>query len=122
MKYSRNLLLFAALNGAMAVAVGAFGAHGVPPESKALLSTAGQYQMVHALLAAVLAIWPASGRAGLWAGWLVAVGGLIFSTTLLLIAVAGMRFMGAITPIGGTLMIAGWVVLAWRSVRSSPSV
>lgn len=120
MTFSRNLLLFAALNGAMSVAVGAFGAHGVPPEAKVLLTTGGQYQMVHALMAAVLAIWPAASRAGRVAGWLAASGGLIFCTTLLLIAVAGMRYMGAVTPVGGTLMIIGWLVLAWRAVRPSP--
>lgn len=121
MRFNRPLLLFAALNGAMSVAVGAFGAHGVPPEAKALLTTGGQYQMVHALLAAVLAIWPVAGRTGHLAGWLSAVGGLIFCTTLLLVALAGMRFMGAITPVGGTLMIIGWLVVAWRAVRPSPA-
>lgn len=120
MTFSRNLLLFAALNGAMSVAVGAFGAHGVPPEAKALLTTGGQYQMVHALMAAVLSIWPSAGRAGRVAGWLAATGGLIFCTTLLLIAMAGMRYMGAVTPVGGTLMIIGWLVLAWRAVHLSP--
>jgi len=117
MRFNRNLLLFAALNGAMSVAVGAFGAHGVPPEAKALLTTGGQYQMVHALLAAGLAIWPDARRSGHLAGWLAGIGGLIFCTTLLLIALAGMRYMGAVTPVGGTLMIIGWLLLAGRALR-----
>lgn len=121
MRFNRSLLLFAALSGAMSVAVGAFGAHGVPPEAKALLTTGGQYQMVHAVLAAILALWPSASRSGIAAGWLVTIGGLIFCTTLLLIALAGMRFMGAITPVGGTLMIIGWLVLAWRALRASPT-
>ncbi len=121
MRLNRSLLLFAALNGAMAVAVGAFGAHGAAPEAKSLLTTGGQYQMVHAVLAAGLALWPTAGRGGALAGWLVCVGGLIFCTTLMLVALAGMRFMGAVTPIGGTLMIIGWLVLAWRALRPSPT-
>ena len=77
--------------------------------------------MVHAVLAAALAFWPDAGRNGTVAGWLVSVGGLIFCTTLMLVALAGMRFMGAVTPVGGTLMIIGWLVLAWRALRPSPT-
>lgn len=121
MTFNRSLLLFAALNGAMSVAVGAFGAHGVPAEAKALLTTGAQYQMAHAVLAAAIAMWPAAGRLGRVAGWLACVGALIFCVALLLIAVAGMRFMGAIAPVGGTLMIAGWLVLAVRAVRPTTS-
>lgn len=122
MTFNRSLLLFAALNGAMSVAVGAFGAHGVPADAKTLLTTGAQYQMVHATLAAVLAVWPASGRAGRIAGWLVASGGLIFCLSLLLIAVGGMRFMGAVAPVGGTLMVGGWLVLAARALSSASAL
>ena len=62
MGHDRNLLVFAALNGAMAVALGAFAAHGAGPAVKSLLTTGAQYQMVHAVLAVACAIWTTGGR------------------------------------------------------------
>ena len=118
MNANRNLVFFAALNGAMSVAVGAFAAHGVEPHQAALLQTGGHYQMVHAVLAAAIGFWPAAGRLGTVAGWLVSTGGLIFCTALAFVALAGLRFMGAVAPIGGTLMILGWLLLAGHAVRS----
>lgn len=122
MQANPSLLVFAALNGAMAVAVGAFGAHGAGAEAKALLTTGGQYQMVHAVLAVALAMAPSMTRIVCLAGWLAATGGLIFCTALLLLGIADLRFMGAIAPVGGTLMIAGWLVLAWNAVSARPAL
>ena len=62
MNVSRALALFAALNGAMAVVLGAFSAHGAGPEIKTLLTTGAHYQMVHALLALICAVWPGRSR------------------------------------------------------------
>ncbi len=115
---SRNLILFAALNGAMAVAVGAFAAHGAGPQIKTLLTTGAQYQLVHAVLAVAAAQWQAGGRLSSTAGWLASVGGMIFCLSLLLIAFLGVPAFGAIAPIGGVLMIAGWLCLAFAAVRS----
>lgn len=118
MKATRSLAAFAALNGAMAVGVGAFAAHGAGPAIKTLLTTGAQYQMVHAVLALVCALWPARGRLVVVGGWLAAIGGLIFCLALASIGLLGLRVMGAVAPIGGVLMIAAWLLIAFAALRS----
>lgn len=115
---SRNLILFAALNGALAIALGAFAAHGAGPQVKSLLTTGGQYQLVHAVFAFGCAQWVAGGRFARLAGWLGALGGLVFSLSLALIAFLSVPAFGAVAPIGGLLMITGWVCLAVAALRS----
>ena len=114
---SRNLVMFAALNGAMAVMTGAFAAHGAGPAVKTLLTTGAHYQLVHAVLALVCAVWPTVDRRVTLAGWLAVSGGLVFATALSLIALGGLSFMGAVAPVGGLLMILGWILLAFASFR-----
>ena len=121
MMLNRNLAVFAALNGALAVAGGAFAAHGAGPAVKTLLQTGAQYQMAHALLALVCALWPSRRRMIDLAGWLAASGGLVFAAALASIGLLGLRAMGAIAPIGGVLMIAGWLMIVVATLRS-PSV
>ena len=115
---SRNLILFAALNGALAIALGAFAAHGAGPQVKSLLTTGAQYQLVHAVFAFGCAQWVAGGQLARLAGWLGAVGGLVFCLSLALIAFLSIPAFGAVAPIGGLLMIAGWVCLAIAALRS----
>ena len=115
--------LGAALAG-IAVAAGAFGAHGLrgrlEPDMLAVFETAVRYQMYHAL--ALLAVawaatrWPDAG-AGL-AGWLFVAGTVVFSGSLYVLALSGVRWLGAITPVGGLCFLAGWGVLAWTVWRS----
>ncbi|MEY4555091.1 MAG: hypothetical protein RL093_210, partial [Pseudomonadota bacterium] len=93
MHIHRNLAAFAALNGALAALIGAFAAHGAGPQIKSLLTTGAHYQMVHAVLALVCAIWPGRGRLVLLAGWLAAVGGLVFCLALSAIALLSLREM-----------------------------
>ena len=119
MTLNRNLAVFAALNGAMAVMVGAFGAHGAGPAVKSLLTTGGHYQIVHALLALACAAWPLRIRLSDIAGWLAAVGGLVFCVAMIL-TTRGPGF-GAVAPIGGVLMIAAWLLLAFAAFRNPPS-
>ena len=116
---SRYLVVFAALNGAMAVMTGAFAAHGAGPAIKTLLTTGAHYQLVHAVLALVCAIWATrdGGRLVSLAGWCAAVGGLVFATALALIALGGLSVMGAVAPVGGLLMILGWILLAFAGFR-----
>ena len=121
MTVSRPLALFAALNGAMAVVLGAFAAHGAGPEVKSLLTTGAHYQMVHALLALVCAAWPPRSHLVTIAGWLAASGGLVFALSLWLIARLSLPAMGAVAPVGGVLMIAGWIALAASVLRSARS-
>ena len=118
MTISRNLAAFAAVNGALAVLLGAFAAHGAAPQVKTLLTTGSHYQMVHALLALVCATWPGHGRLVVLAGWLAAWGGLIFCLALSAIALLSLTVMGAIAPIGGVIMIAAWLLLLFAALRT----
>ena len=118
MKVTRSLAVFAALNGAMAVAVGAFAAHGAGPAIKTLLTTGAQYQMVHAVLALVCAIWPVRTQLIVVAGWLATLGGLVFCLALSSIGLLGLSLMGAVAPVGGVLMIAAWLLTAFAAWRS----
>ena len=118
MTVTRSLAAFAALNGALAVGIGAFAAHGAGPQVKQLLTTGAQYQMVHAVLALVCAIWPARDRLIVVAGWLAATGGLVFALALSAIALLSLRVMGAVAPIGGVLMIAAWLLIAFATLRT----
>ena len=121
MTWNRPLAVFAAFNGAMAVAVGAFAAHGAGPQIKSLLTTGASYQLAHALLALICAVLPVSGPWPAVAGWLASFGGLIFCLSLVVSGLLDIWLAGLLPPIGGVLMIAGWVVVAFAAFRS-PSV
>jgi uncharacterized membrane protein YgdD (TMEM256/DUF423 family) len=116
----RGILVLGALFAAAAVALGAFGAHGlrniVGTRELGWWTTAVHYHMWHALALVALAALPIERR-GLPAAFFAA-GILIFSGSLYLIALTGARWLGAVTPIGGLLLIAGWLLLAWRAFRS----
>jgi uncharacterized membrane protein YgdD (TMEM256/DUF423 family) len=101
--------LLAALSGALAVMAGAFGAHGAEARAAELLRIGGHYQLVHAVAALVALRLGAAGP-----GWLFVVGAALFAGSLYGLAFGGPRLLGPITPIGGALMIAGWLWLAWR--------
>ena len=106
------IVALAGLSGAMAVGAGAFGAHGASGDAAEWLKTGGHYQLIHAV-AALLAV--QLGARG--AAWLFLAGGAIFAGTLYLMAVGCPRWLGAVTPIGGALLIAGWLWLAWSGLR-----
>jgi uncharacterized membrane protein YgdD (TMEM256/DUF423 family) len=106
------IMALAGLSGALAVGAGAFGAHGASGEAAEWLKTGGHYQLVHAIAALVARHFEARGPA-----WLFLAGGAIFGGTLYLMALGCPRWLGAVTPVGGALMIAGWLWLAWRGVR-----
>jgi len=118
MIWNRNLAVFAAFNGAMAVALGAFAAHGAGPQIKILLTTGASYQLAHALLALICSVIPVGGRLPAIAGWLASVGGLIFCLALAFLGLLSLPALGAVAPIGGVLMIAGWLTLAFAAFRS----
>lgn len=105
------IVALAGLSGALAVGAGAFGAHGASGEAAEWLKIGSHYQLVHALAALLALHLEARGAA-----WLFLAGGGIFGGTLYLLAVGLPRWFGAITPIGGALMIIGWLWLAWRGV------
>jgi len=121
----RWVISLGALFCALSVAAGAFGAHGLAARlserSLELWETASRYLM-YGGFGALLA-----GLAGLAAGvpsksldasgWCLLAGSAIFSGTVFVLALGGPRWLGAITPIGGTLMIAGFLLLAWGALR-----
>ncbi|WP_322996060.1 DUF423 domain-containing protein [Castellaniella sp.] len=122
----RILIFCGALLLALGVAAGAFGAHGlrhlVVPELLETWRTAAQYQMLHGLGLLLLAVlWPQLAQScARWAGRLMLVGVLIFSGSLYLLVLTGTRVLGAITPIGGMLMISAWALIAWAAWRGRP--
>lgn len=118
MNPNRHLIIFAAANGAIAVMLGAFAAHGAGPQIKTLLATGAQYQMVHAVLAVACGLWSGGGRLARIAGWLAAAGGLIFSASLGMVGLLSLPAMGMTAPVGGALMIAGWLTLLLAAARA----
>ena len=100
--------ILAALSGAVAVAAGAFGAHGAGERAAELLRTGGHYQLVHTVAALVALRLEARGP-----GWLFVTGGALFAGSLYALAAGAPRWVGPVTPIGGALLIAGWLWLAW---------
>ena len=118
MTIDRNLTVFAALTGALAVGLGAFAAHGAGPQVKQLLTTGAHYELAHALLALVCAVWPLRSRTIVLAGWLAAAGGLVFALALSALALLSLPAMGAVAPIGGALMIAAWLLIAFAALRT----
>jgi uncharacterized membrane protein YgdD (TMEM256/DUF423 family) len=120
----RVFLIIGALSACIGVAAGAFAAHGLKSrmniEMLSVFEVGVRYQMYHAfaLLATawVLSKWPSSlVTAG---GWLFIVGTLLFSGSLYLLSVSGIRWLGAITPFGGLAFLAGWICIAWGVWRA----
>jgi uncharacterized membrane protein YgdD (TMEM256/DUF423 family) len=123
-------LRLGAVWGFLAISMGAFGAHGLkerfaaaavdsgslsPERLEANFHTAAQYHMYCALALLAVGILAHLGRGGAAlqaAGWLFLTGSLVFSGSLYILATTGVRWLGAITPIGGVAMIAAWVALA----------
>jgi uncharacterized membrane protein YgdD (TMEM256/DUF423 family) len=109
--------------GAADVGLGAFGAHALKarlaPEMLAVYETGVRYQLTHAL--ALLAVgyactrWP--GPAVTASGWLFVAGTLLFSGSLVVLSLTGVRWLGAITPLGGVAWLAAWLCLAWSAWR-----
>lgn len=121
---ARRFFVAGSILAGTAVAAGAFGAHGlenrISPELLDTFTTAARYQMYHglALLAVALAVaqWPSAKLAG--GGWLLIAGTAVFSGSLYLLVLTGARWLGAITPLGGLLLLGGWTLLAVRTARN----
>jgi len=115
-----RLVRLGSLAMALGVALGAFGAHGLKstlaPDLLAIYETGVRYHLVHGL-GVFVAAWLAGEdqtRAARLAGVLFIIGILVFSGSLYLLALTGVRALGAITPIGGVAWIAAWTILALR--------
>ncbi len=110
-----TLVALAALSGAMAVMAGAFGAHGASGQAAEWLKTGGQYQLLHAVAAIMVVRWTA--RPARWAAGLFVGGSFVFAATLYAMALGAPHWLGAVTPLGGLAMIAGWLTLAFGALR-----
>jgi uncharacterized membrane protein YgdD (TMEM256/DUF423 family) len=112
-----------AVSAFLSVAAGAFGAHALrtrlPPDLLAVFETAARYQMYHALglLAVAWAVGRGVGGFAQWAGWLFVAGTVLFSGSLYALALSGVRWLGAVTPLGGVAFLAGWICLALAARR-----
>lgn len=126
----RPWLLAGAVLGFVGVAAGSFGAHGLKAmleatDQSANWETAVRYCLFHAVALAIVAVAMAvpqtAGCRGLLtaAGWAFLLGTLIFSGCLAGLALSGVKVLGAIVPIGGVLMLAGWACLALAAFRTS---
>lgn len=112
------------INALIAVTLGAFGAHSLKgrlsADMLAIFETGVQYHFYHALgllaVGVIAAHLPESGFLR-WSGWLMFIGIIIFSGSLYVLAITGIKWLGAITPIGGTAFIAAWVMLAIAVLR-----
>jgi uncharacterized membrane protein YgdD (TMEM256/DUF423 family) len=107
-----------ALNGFVSVAAGAFGAHALKarlaPDMLAVFETGARYQMAHALALVLLGLLQLSRPAMSLdaAGWSFVIGILLFSGSLYVLALSGVRAFGMVTPVGGVAFLVGWVLLA----------
>jgi uncharacterized membrane protein YgdD (TMEM256/DUF423 family) len=117
MKSTALVVRLAALNGFLAVAFGAFAAHGAKDARAAeLLHTGSLYQMTHALaVLGWLAVRKAGGKASVATPALFLVGTVLFSGSLYALAFGAPRGLGMVTPFGGLCFLAGWALLAWRA-------
>lgn len=121
---SRLFWLLGCTFALLAVAAGAFGAHALrdrlPESLLAVFETAVRYQMYHALglLAVGLLLTRAPGQAATAAGWLFTAGIVVFSGSLYILVLSGVRAWGAVTPVGGVAFLAGWLLLAWAGWRA----
>ena len=120
----RVFFIIGALSACVGIAAGAFGAHGLKshlsPEMLSVFEVGVRYQMYHAsaLMAAAWTQtrWPSSLVTT--GGWLFVIGTVLFSGSLYLLSLSGVRWLGAVTPLGGLAFLAGWVCLAWAVWRA----
>jgi uncharacterized membrane protein YgdD (TMEM256/DUF423 family) len=122
---SKLILMTASILLALAVAIGAFGAHGlkshISVEMMQIYKTGVEYHFYHALGLLFIGVLSVSYPSGLlnWSAILLAVGIILFSGSLYVLAITGINWLGAITPFGGLCFIAGWVLLfitVWKKI------
>lgn len=117
-------LILGAINAFLAVALGAFGAHGlegkIEPKYLETWKTGVTYQMFHAtgllIIAVLLGKLPANSLLS-WSGWLMFIGIILFSGSLYVLSVTKISILGAVTPLGGVAFLAAWILLIIAAVK-----
>ncbi|MEW9670404.1 DUF423 domain-containing protein [Ammoniphilus sp. 3BR4] len=113
-----------AINAFLTVALGAFGAHGlkgkITEDMLTVYQTGVQYHMFHSL--GLISIGILGGKLAstamlTWSGWALLVGIILFSGSLYVLSLSGIRVLGAITPFGGVAFLIGWALLAYAAYR-----
>jgi uncharacterized membrane protein YgdD (TMEM256/DUF423 family) len=124
---AKLFLSLGALAGLLAVALGAFGAHALRGRldeyARGVFETAVQYHFYHALALALVGVLLLSQPATALlksSGWLFLIGIAVFSGSLYLLAITGIKWLGAVTPLGGLAFIAGWGCLAAAAWKLLP--
>jgi uncharacterized membrane protein YgdD (TMEM256/DUF423 family) len=122
---TKFFLFLGSVNMFLVVILGAFGAHGLKerhsPEMMAAYQTGIQYHFYHAaglLIVGILSFFLQMSSLIRWSGFLMVVGIVIFSGTLYLLSVTGARWLGAITPVGGTAFVVAWFLLAMACLKA----
>jgi uncharacterized membrane protein YgdD (TMEM256/DUF423 family) len=117
-------IILGAINAFLAVALGAFGAHGLEgklePKYLETWKTGVTYQMFHAtgllIIAVLLGKLPANSLLS-WSGWLMFIGIILFSGSLYVLSVTKISLLGAVTPLGGLAFLAAWILLIIAAVK-----
>jgi len=121
-------LAIGAIFAGLGVAAGAFGTHALgdrlPPDLLEVFQTGTHYHLIHALALVAVGLAADLRPDRLWdvAGWLFSLGILIFGGSLYALALSGVRWLGAITPVGGVCFLAGWAAVAVAALRSRPGI
>jgi uncharacterized membrane protein YgdD (TMEM256/DUF423 family) len=124
MDLSRLWIVIGGISGLLGVAAGAFGAHALksrlPPDLLQVFETGARYHQLHALLLVCIGIFASVRPSPLltWAGASALGGTLLFSGSLYILALSGERWLGAITPLGGLLFMAAWLLLALSAFKT----
>lgn len=123
----RLMVAIAAFYGMSGVAMGAFAAHALKKRLDAyaldIIQTATHYQMIHAIAMLVLVALAHAGEFQLRTPlWCFAIGIALFSGSLYALALSGLKPLGAITPVGGVLLLLGWILLIIKAVKAAPAI
>lgn len=118
---ANTIIALGATFAGLSVAFGAFGAHALKqrltPDMLDIFHTAVQYQFYHSLALVLLGLFVARTGSATGAAWAFTLGILVFSGSLYVLALTGMKWLGAITPIGGVAFMVGWALFAWSSLQ-----
>ena len=120
----KMFLLLGSIQAFLAVALGAFGAHGLESRLTAKMlhvyQTGVQYHLIHAMgiiLIAILSERMSGTPLVSWAGWLMFAGIVLFSGSLYALSISGIKILGAITPLGGLAFLAAWILLVVAALK-----